>query len=88
MFLFIAIATAAPLPPQAAGHYVVGTAGPTNQDLVRSLGADEALDYSTQDVEAVYKHAPFDIVVDCVGGALLDKISKLTNSTYINTACT
>lgn len=54
---------------QAAGHYVVGTAGPTNQELIKSLGADETLDYSTQDVETVYKDAPFDIVVDCVGGA-------------------
>lgn len=52
---------------------MVGTAGPTNQELVKSLGADETLDYSSQDVESVYKSAPFDIVVDCVGGACCDR---------------
>lgn len=54
---------------QAAGHYVVGTAGPANQEFIKQeLGADEVLDYRKQDVETEYKDNKFDIVVDCVGG--------------------
>jgi NADPH:quinone reductase-like Zn-dependent oxidoreductase len=38
-----------------------------NAELVRSLGADEVLDYAAPDP---YRgQAPFDVVLDCVGGS-------------------
>lgn len=35
---------------------------------VKELGADEAVDYTTQKFEEIYKDAPFDCVVDLIGG--------------------
>lgn len=45
---------------------VVGTASGRNADFVRSLGADEVLDYRTQRFEEAL--APVDVVLDAVGG--------------------
>ena len=36
--------------------------------VAKELGADEAVDYTKQKFEEVYKDAPFDCVVDLVGG--------------------
>ncbi|XP_017480227.1 PREDICTED: reticulon-4-interacting protein 1, mitochondrial [Rhagoletis zephyria] len=37
-------------------------------ELVRNLGADFVVDYkNTEELEALHRHAPFDIVLDCAG---------------------
>jgi len=49
------------------GVYVVAVAGTAHQELVRSLGANEVIDYQTQDfVQACGQHK-FDVVYDAVG---------------------
>lgn len=51
---------------RAAGATVVGVCSARNTDLVRSLGAHEAVDYAAPDP---YRgQAPFDVVLDCVAG--------------------
>ena len=57
---------------KAAGARVMATAGPDNQETLTSLGADVALDYSSEDfVEAALEEtagAGADAVLDAVGG--------------------
>lgn len=48
------------------GAYVVATASTENQELLRKLGADEAIDYTTQKFEDVAHN--IDIVLDTIGG--------------------
>eukprot|EP00879_Flechtneria_rotunda_P014567 GHRR01015224.1.p1 GENE.GHRR01015224.1~~GHRR01015224.1.p1 ORF type:complete len:274 (+),score=93.52 GHRR01015224.1:474-1295(+) len=53
---------------KALGLIVVGTCGPDNINFVKSeLGADEVVNYRTDDVAALYKDKPFDIVIDPMG---------------------
>ncbi|GAB4822682.1 hypothetical protein N2152v2_009728 [Parachlorella kessleri] len=61
---------------KSLGLYVVGIAGPKNLDWVKSLGADEVVDYTTQDVSEVYKDNKFDLAVDSMGSRS-DLSSKL-----------
>ena len=51
---------------RAAGAHVVGVCSARNAALVRELGAHEAIDYAAANPYA--GQAPFDIVLDCVGG--------------------
>ncbi|WP_327304411.1 NADP-dependent oxidoreductase [Streptomyces sp. NBC_01298] len=51
---------------KALGAYVIGTASAAKHDLVRSLGADEMIDYRTTAFEDVVKDV--DVVIDGVGG--------------------
>lgn len=51
------------------GAYVIGTASGPNLDFVRSLGADETLDYRTARVEQ--ELCDVDVVFDTVGGETL-----------------
>src|ERR1043166_1751218 len=53
------------------GARVTGTASAANLDLVRSLGADEVIDYRAQRVENVVRDV--DVVFDTVGGETLEK---------------
>ena len=53
-----------------AGAYVIGTASGTNVDLVKSLGANEVIDYSTQDFSSL---RDIDLVLDSLGGETLEK---------------
>jgi NADPH:quinone reductase len=59
----------------AAGARVIATAGPDNQQTLRDLGADVALDYRQTDVaEAALEEtggAGVDAVFDCVGGGTI-----------------
>jgi NADPH:quinone reductase-like Zn-dependent oxidoreductase len=48
------------------GAYVITTAKPRNVDLVRSLGADEVIDYTTEKFET--RANDLDVVFDPVGG--------------------
>ncbi|GAB7538742.1 NADP-dependent oxidoreductase [Burkholderia sp. 3C] len=51
-----------------AGAYVIATASARNLELVGSLGADEVIDYRTQDVSAL---RDIDLVLDMHGGDTL-----------------
>jgi NADPH:quinone reductase-like Zn-dependent oxidoreductase len=51
---------------KAAGAYVATTAGSKDLDFVKSLGADEVIDYTTQDFSTILKD--YDVVFDTVGG--------------------
>lgn len=48
------------------GLYVIATASGKGVDLVKSLGADEVIDYKTQDIAALVQNV--DVVADCAGG--------------------
>jgi NADPH:quinone reductase-like Zn-dependent oxidoreductase len=50
---------------KALGAYVIGTASPSKTDFVRSLGADEVIDYTQADFVDVAKD--IDIVLELVG---------------------
>lgn len=53
---------------KALGMFVVGTCGPDNALWVKQeLGADEVVNYRTDDVAALYKDKPFDLVIDPMG---------------------
>lgn len=51
---------------RAAGAHVVGVSSTRNLDLVRELGAHDVIDYTRPDPYA--RQAPFDAILDCVGG--------------------
>jgi len=50
-----------------AGARVIGTGSERNRDFVLGLGADEYVDYTTQEVSSLVRDA--DVVFDTVGGA-------------------
>lgn len=50
---------------KARGAHVIGTASAAKHDVVRSLGADEMIDYRTRDFTTI---EPVDIVLDALGG--------------------
>ena len=60
---------------KAQGLFVATTCSARNVELCSQLGADEVIDYTTQDVVAALEkimqtqNGPFDLVVDNVGGA-------------------
>ena len=51
---------------KAKGAFVIGTASGKNRDFVKSLGADEFVDYTNQKFEEVVQDA--DVVFDTIGG--------------------
>jgi NADPH:quinone reductase-like Zn-dependent oxidoreductase len=51
---------------KSKGIYVIATASGKGLDLVRSLGADEVIDYKTQNATALV--GDIDLVADCAGG--------------------
>lgn len=56
------------------GLKVVATCSGANADFVKDLGADEVIDYRTEDVATRVlhsQHAPYAVVLDCVGGTEL-----------------
>ncbi|MFL9870908.1 NADP-dependent oxidoreductase [Paraburkholderia megapolitana] len=53
-----------------AGAYVVATASGRNVELVKSLGANEVIDYRTQDFTAI---RDIDLVLDTIGGETLER---------------
>ena len=50
---------------KALGAWVTGVCGTANLDLVKSLGADETIDYTKQSVDQL--KGPFEVVFDAVG---------------------
>lgn len=57
------------------GAYVVGTASAGKHDFVRSLGADEVIDYRTVDFAEAVKD--LDVVVDPIGGDYAERSLKV-----------
>ena len=53
------------------GAKVFATASTANQDFLKQLGADVAIDYKTQKFEDIVKDV--DVVVDGVGGETLKR---------------
>ncbi len=53
-----------------AGAHVIATASARNVELVKSLGADEVIDYRTEDFTQV---RDIDLVLDTIGGETLEK---------------
>lgn len=51
---------------KARGAYVIGTASAAKHELLRSLGADELIDYRTQDFTETLRDV--DVVLDALGG--------------------
>ena len=49
-----------------AGAYVIGTTSNENVDFIKSLGADEVIDYKNEDFSKIVKNA--DMVFDTIGG--------------------
>lgn len=58
-----------------AGAYVIATASGQGIALVKSLGADEAIDYKSQDVTVLVKDV--DLVADCAGGESQHKLFEV-----------
>ena len=56
---------------KALGARVIATASTTNQDFLKALGADQAIDYTKTKFEDVVKDV--DLVLDAVGGDTLAK---------------
>ena len=61
---------------RAWGAHVVGVCSSRNVALVRELGAHEVIDYTKDDAFA--GQAPFDIILDCVGGPMGTWLAMLT----------
>jgi NADPH:quinone reductase-like Zn-dependent oxidoreductase len=57
------------------GAHVATTASGANADFVRELGADEVIDYRTQDFETAL--SGYDVVLDSVGGENLEKSVRI-----------
>ncbi|BDA46350.1 Reticulon-4-interacting protein 1, mitochondrial [Coccomyxa sp. Obi] len=54
---------------KARGAHVITTVGPRNLEFAKQeLGADEAIDYTTQRFDEVLKSDPVDVVIDCMAG--------------------
>jgi NADPH:quinone reductase-like Zn-dependent oxidoreductase len=60
------------------GIYVIATASGKGVELVQSLGADEVIDYKTQDVTTLVKNV--DLVADCAGGETQSKLFEVLKS--------
>ena len=60
------------------GAYVIGTASPGKVDFVRSLGADEVVDYTSVKFEDAV--APVDFVLDSIGGDNLARSLQIVKS--------
>lgn len=58
------------------GAYVISTSSADNRDFVLSLGADEHIDYKTQDFEEIVSN--LDFVLDTIGGEVLEKSLRVT----------
>ena len=61
-----------------AGAYVIGTSSAANKDFVLALGADEHVDYKSQQFEEVVKD--IDLVFDGVGGDTAARSIKVVKS--------
>lgn len=58
------------------GAYVIGTSSAANRDFVMSLGADEHIDYKTQEFDQILSGV--DLVLDAFGGEYTDRSVAVT----------
>ncbi len=74
---------------RAMNKYVVGTCSTRNIEFVKNMGADEVIDYTTNDVLTASKqYGPYDMILDCVGGTellpyLQSDLLKSNQSVYL-----
>jgi NADPH:quinone reductase-like Zn-dependent oxidoreductase len=59
---------------KAFGAQVTGVASTAQAELVRSIGADEVIDYTRQDVTDGSRH--WDLILDCAGRRTLSKLRR------------
>jgi NADPH:quinone reductase-like Zn-dependent oxidoreductase len=59
---------------KAFGTEVTGVAGPAQLDLVRSIGADDVIDYTRQDVTDGARH--WEVIVDTAGHRSLSRLRR------------
>ena len=60
---------------KALGAHVTGVCSTGKIDLVRSLGADDVIDYTEEDIDAQVKH--WDVVLDGVGNRSLRRLRRV-----------
>ena len=60
------------------GIYVIATASGKGLELVKELGADEVVDYKSQDLTTLVKNV--DLVADCAGGEAQSKLFEVLKS--------
>lgn len=60
---------------KAKGCYVIGTTSESNIDMVKSLGADEVIDYKKEDFSESL--SDIDVVLDTLGGVVQEKSWKV-----------
>lgn len=60
------------------GIYVIATASGKGLELVKSLGADEVIDYTSQDITTLVKEV--DVVADCAGGEAQSALFEVVRS--------
>jgi len=64
-----------------AGSHVTATASAKDEEYVRSLGAEQVLDYKSADFEQQLAAVPkVDIVLDMVGGSVRERSVKLVKA--------
>ena len=70
---------------RALGARVTGVCGPTNRELVQSLGADEVIDYTRDDFTK--RGETYDMILDAVAKSSFGKCRKVLapTGTYITT---
>jgi NADPH:quinone reductase-like Zn-dependent oxidoreductase len=64
---------------KAFGAQVTGVASTTQLELVRSIGADEVIDYTRQEVTDGTRH--FDLILDCAGRRSLSQLRQALTPT-------
>ena len=64
---------------KAAGAVVTGVCSTAKMDLVRSLGADHVIDYTTQDFADGTEH--YDLILDIAGNPTLSRLRRALTST-------
>ena len=72
--------------PNGKGAYVIGTASEKNAEFLKSIGADEVIDYKNQRFEDLVSNV--DVVLDTVGGDTFERSwSVLKPGGFLVTYC-
>ncbi|MCG2624458.1 NAD(P)-dependent alcohol dehydrogenase [Arthrobacter sp. I2-34] len=72
-----AVGTAAVQLAKHLGAHVTGVCSNANGQLVAALGADQVIDYTTEDFAAGAR--TYDVIVDCVGNAPFERVEASLN---------